>query len=205
MFRKFKSLGLALFATLALGAVMASAASATEFTAASYPVAYSATQSATEPHVFTADTYEITCKDVTFTGEAAVTSTTVTLTPTYHECTAFGLRATITLNGCDYRFHLAATGNNATVDLVCPAGKDVTIDAGGGACVAHITPFTGKSNVALSNSHPNIKAAASVTGITASLTDVSPFFCPFSGNTHTETATYTGNLTLEGSSTIDIG
>ena len=211
MTRKFKALGLALFATLALGAVMASAASATEFTAASYPVKYTGTQASTEPHVFTADTYETTCKDASFSGEAEKTSTTATLTPVYKECTAFGLSATVNMNGCDYLFHLGAEGNNATVDLVCPAGKDVTITAGGGACVAHIAPFAGKGSVALSNAELTeptrkvIKAAADVANIGASLTDVSSFFCPFGGNTNTATATYTGNLTLEGSSNIDIG
>ncbi|HEV2790849.1 MAG TPA: hypothetical protein VGV69_06080, partial [Solirubrobacterales bacterium] len=115
--------------------------------------------------------------------------------------------ATVNMNGCDYLFHLGAEGNNATVDLVCPAGKDATITAGGGACVAHIAPFTGKSNVALSNSTPSgkVNAVADVAGIGASLTDVSSFFCPFAGSTTTSTATYTGNLTLSGSSEIDIG
>ncbi|HEV2791648.1 MAG TPA: hypothetical protein VGV69_10155, partial [Solirubrobacterales bacterium] len=70
MTRKFKTLGLVLAAVFAMSAVMASAASATEFTAASYPVTYSGTQEPTEPHVFTADGYETTCKDASFSWEA---------------------------------------------------------------------------------------------------------------------------------------
>ena len=204
MTRKFKALGLALFATLALGAVMASAALATEFTASSYPVTYSGTQAATEPHRFAIDTYEGNCKDITFSGEAKGTSTTLTLTPKFNECTFAGLSATVTTNGCSFLLHLPSAGTDATVDLTCPAGQELTIDIAAGTCVVHIFPFTGKSKVAFSNAHPNLKSVWDISGMLAGLTDLS-FFCPFAGDTTVATGTYSGNLTLSGSSTIDIG
>ena len=41
-----------------------------------------------------------------------------------------------------------------------------------------------------------IKGEATVGGIQAILTDSGEFFCPFTGNTTVENATYTGNLTV---------
>ena len=206
MTRKFKALGLALFATLALGAMMASTASATEFTAASYPVKYTGTQDATQPHVFTADNYETRCKDASFSGEATATSTTATLVPVYKECTTASLGSVVNMNGCDYLLHLSASGTAATVDLVCGAGKSAEIILAGGVCIIHIPAFTGKAKVELSNTHPNITGAASVSGITALLTK-SSFLCPFKVNsTVVNTATYIGHLTVSGgATTIDIG
>ncbi|HEV2791411.1 MAG TPA: hypothetical protein VGV69_08970 [Solirubrobacterales bacterium] len=207
MTRKFKTLGLALFATLAMGAVLSSTASATEFTSASYPVTYSGTQAATELHVFKMDGFETSCKNAEFSGTSTGASTTLTLTSVYSECTTFGLNGSVKMNGCDYLLHLpSGTGTDvlATTDLVCPAGKDVTIEAGGGLCVVHVAPFTGKNHVTVTNQHPGLKLVFTVGGITASLTDAGGFFCPFTGNTSAET-TYTGNLTLSGSTTIDIG
>ena len=205
MTRKFKVLGLAPFATLAMGAVMASAASATEFTAEKYPVTYSGYSLAGAGGTLTVDGFEVKCEESTLSGEAQQASTTVTLSPTFSQCTAFGLSSSVTMNGCDFLLHLGTTGGDATVDLVCPAGKDVTIDAGGGACVSHIPSFTGKAKVALSNVHPNIEGKATVSGIKVSLTDVSSFFCPFAGSTTVENATFSGEATVTGSSTIDIG
>jgi hypothetical protein len=203
MLRNLKTLGLALVAVLAMSAVVASAASAANFTAASYPVTYSGSQAATEPHVFIADGYETTCKNAEFSGSASAASSTATLTPTYSECTAFGLSATVDMNGCSYTFHLAST-SKADADLNCPAGAEVEIVAGGGSCVAHIPPFAKPlGSVAISNVHPNIRGEANVTGISASLTDEN-FFCPFQGNTTVKNATYTGNLTISGSSTINV-
>jgi hypothetical protein len=207
MTRKFKALGIAVFAVLAMSAIVSSAASAASFTAASYPVTYAGNQAPTEPHVFKADTFETTCKNAEFKGTANEASSTATLTPTYSECTAAGLEATIDMNGCSYVFHITtttATDWDSTVDVSCPAGKDITITAGFGACVIHVPAQTGKSNVTLKNAHPNIRGEANVTGLTAHLTDVSSFLCPFNGSTNTTTASFTGNLTIEGSSTLNI-
>jgi hypothetical protein len=84
----------------------------------------------------------------------------------------------------------------------------MTIDAGGGLCVVHIPPFTGKSYATVSNSHPHINVELAVGGITATLTDTGGFFCPFSGHTHVTNGTLTsGNITVVGANgaTIDIG
>jgi hypothetical protein len=215
MTRKFKALGLAVFATLAMSAFMASTASATEFTAAKYPVEYKGSQTAAEPHVFKADTFETTCENAEFSGTLSTKNTTATLTPVYTGCTSAGLNATVDMKGCDYLFHLpegSATHVDATVDLRCE-GAEPTITAGGGLCVIHVEPNQlGLSKVTLSNNHPNITAYAEVKGIKANLTDVGGFFCPFAGDTTVSTAEYTGHLTVSGVEpgtenpiTIDLG
>jgi hypothetical protein len=82
----------------------------------------------------------------------------------------------------------------------------VTITAGGGLCVAHVPKFTGKSDVHITNGAENtLSTSATVGGIAASLTDSGGFFCPFSGNTEVANATYTGNLTVSGSSALEVG
>jgi hypothetical protein len=198
MTRVFKNLSLMLFAVAFTTALAVSTASATNFTVA--PL-YSGSQSAKEPHVFKTDGFETTCKVATFSGElSAVSSSTATLNPVYEECTSAGLSATIEMNGCEYLLHLGEATTVATVDLVCPAGKEVRITAGFGACVTHIPPFTGKSDVKLTNvveeGQPKIKGEATVSGIKATLTEVSSLLCAFEGNTTVTNATYTGNLTV---------
>ena len=143
MTRKFKTLGLTLVAVFAFAAIMAASASATEFTSTggTYPVTFHGEQPAEGQHVFTADEkFETTCKIATFSGELQAKSTTATAQADYTDCTSSNLGANVTMNGCDYLFHLGATGNLATVDIVCPEGKEITIDAGAGACVIHIPP-----------------------------------------------------------------
>jgi hypothetical protein len=201
MIRKFKVLGLALVAVFAMSAVVASAASATNFTAASYPVTISGSQ--TTQHVFTAAGGETKCSTASFSGSATGASETQTITPTYEGCTSFGISSTVTMNGCDYLFHAAASGSNTgTVDLVCPTNKEVTIDVGS-VCVIHIPPFTNKGSITYTNNAGDIDVSANETGITAKITRTS-FFCPVAEQTVTN-ATYTGNTTMQGSSNIDVG
>jgi len=208
MIRNLKALGLALVAVFAMSAIAASAASALEFTATNgnYPVKFSGTQPAAEPHAFTADGFTTECKVAEFNGTQKAKSSTSSATPTYKECEVAGsggfLSATVTMNGCEYVFDVSG-GANATVDLVCPAGKDVTIDAG--SCVIHIAPFENKSHVNMSNNKPHIDAKPTVSGIHAVLTDA--FLCPFEGNTTTTTGTLTGGpVTLKGENEgIDVG
>lgn len=208
MTRKFKAIGLSLVAMFAMSAVIASSASATEFTASEYPAAYSGSQ--VEKHKFTADGFVTECEVAKFSGTATAASTTTTVTPEYSGCKTAGIVSTVTLNGCDYLFHLPASGTSATVDLVCPAGQEITLDVGAELskpiCQVHIPPFTGKSKVDLTNSAPGVLATANVTGFKASLTDTQAFLCPFNGTTTSEATSYTGTVKLTSSGkTIDVG
>lgn len=95
-------------------------ASAAEFHSAVHPQTLSGSQTTVE--VFTTDSGTITCKKATLSGTtSAKTSTTVTLTPSWGECTAFGfINIPIHVNGCAYVYH--STG---TIDLECPLGKKI--------------------------------------------------------------------------------
>jgi hypothetical protein len=194
MIRNAKILGLAIVAALALTAVMASAASAANFTAASYPVKISGTQS--ESHKFTVGGGTVTCTTATFAGEATAASATQTIVPSYSNCTAFGfVGATVTgfsSTGCDYTFY--AGGN---VDLDCASG-DVQIDAG--TCT--VTLQAANNQNLSKNTYTNDKPTAgkvtvdtAVGGIHANVT--SGFGCPVAGGTYSN-GTYTGTTVMEG-------
>jgi len=135
MTRKFKSLGLVLAAVFAMSAIGASAASAAEFHSAGAPTTITGTQSTS--HVFTTSAGTVTCKTATFSGtQSTQTATTVQLTPTYKECTAFGfINVPIDVNGCSYTF----TSHGATT-VDCAAGKAFEITVPG--CTTKVGPQT---------------------------------------------------------------
>jgi hypothetical protein len=216
MTRKLKAFGLAIVAVIALAAVVASSASATEFTSTdgNYPISFHGEQPAASRHVFTVDEnkYKTECETATFAGELKAKSSTATVsTADYTNCISAGLEATVTMNGCDYLFHLPASGGEATVDLLCPAGKEVTIDAGGGACVIHIKEQLGLKHALIKNEEAggvkDIHVTVTISGIHATLTDVFPFLCPFAGETTVTDGTYHGTVTIKGTGgrSIDIG
>ena len=157
MIHNLKILALALGAVFAMSAVMASGASAAavNFTAASAPATVTGADDEGKTGSFNTDGGVVTC-DATYHGTLASTSqATLTVTPTYTNCTALGglASATITMNGCDYVFHAGdnATGQNeGSVDVVCELNKDITVDAtslGTSKCVVHVEPQTGLKEV----------------------------------------------------------
>jgi hypothetical protein len=191
MIRNAKILGLAIVAALALTAVMASAASATNFTAASYPVKITGSQ--TESHKFTVGGGTVTCKIATFTSEAAAASETLTVNAVYDECTAFGfVGAKVTgfspTGGCDYKFYAGGR-----TDLLCSSG-DVQIDAG--TCTVTLNAQENlNKNTFTNNANGTVTVGTNVSGIHAVVT--SGFACPVAGGTYSN-ASYTGTSTVEG-------
>jgi energy-converting hydrogenase Eha subunit B len=134
--RNIKILGLAFVAMLAVSAVAATAASAGELTAESYPATLTgAKDPGAAPDVLFTTAGNISCSNPKYTATIIAGTTTVTVTPYYGEtvekqCTAIGLPATVHMNGCDYLLHLGTGASTvATVDLICPEGKEVTITA----------------------------------------------------------------------------
>jgi hypothetical protein len=135
---------------------------------------------------------QITCNVATEVGTVTGTSVeTITLSPVYEECTAFGfLGAKITGFGnfpevegagpyCDYK--IRASG---TTDIDCPAGKDVTVDVGS-ACIIHIPPQTNLGTMVHTTSVELGKHAVTphvnFPKLTVTHTDLN-FLCPFSGS-----------------------
>lgn len=204
MISKIKAVGLAFAAVLALGALTASAASAgvvmTE--GEKYAAALHAEQVEGEKHVFTLTddgNAKTECKKATFTGTLSAKSSTVRVHPTYSECTGlFGVSVTVTTTGCDYEFHIGetigATGNyDGTTDMVCEAGKKITIS--GGNCLVEVGPQTGLSTVEGINMASDITVKAAVTKIAYSAKN-NGFPCTLATKAAGVEGDYTGNTTV---------
>jgi hypothetical protein len=126
---------------------------------------------------FTTSVGKMKCANSAFFGvqTGSTTTTTMTLTPEYENCSFLGLAGTVELNGCTYVLHLVAGSSppTALMDIVCPAGNQITFKAGG--CVVHIPPQTGLSHVVFENliiegGPGHMQAAVTVTGIEYTLT-----------------------------------
>jgi hypothetical protein len=190
MIRNLKVLGLAVVAVLALTAVMASAASAASYTASAYPAIATGTNTKGS-EVFTTEGGKVEC-DSHFRGTLSAASSTLTVTPKYTSCEAFGfLEATVNMESCDYLFHATST-SSTTVDVVCPSGS-IKITAG--TCKVEIKGQTGLSSVGTTNSGSNVIAKPNVSGIAYTVTQ-DGFLCPFGGTGNKTGATYTGEVTL---------
>jgi hypothetical protein len=201
MIRNLKVLGLALAATFALTAVAASAAQAAPlFHAEVAPVTYKGEQ--TEKHKFTTSAGTVECSKASFEGtNSEKTSSTVTLNAKYESCTAFGfLNATVSMNSCDYLFHLVEGSSppTATVDIVCSkAGDQITISTFG--CTTDVPPQTGLKHVTFANAGSgtsrDVLATIKVEGIHYTTTSES---CPNVGAGTFTNGIYEGTATIKG-------
>jgi hypothetical protein len=150
MTRNLKSLGLALFAVLAISAVVASNASAT--TDALVSEAETTTLTGTQENglgKMTLAGQAVECTNIS--GMATMTFKTVveleSEEPVFTGCTYAGQPMTVTMNGCKYRGARAgATDSNGHlhVSLVCPAGKKVVMTLNAIACSVTIAEQEGE-------------------------------------------------------------
>jgi hypothetical protein len=201
---KIKLAAAVILGLLALGAVNSPAASATDFTAASYPAALHGTSGST--HAFEVGTGVIQCQ-ATFAGTMNAASTTQTMTPTYTSCQCYGLNCTVTMNGCDYALHSQASGTNGTLSILCPAGNEILIDTAGNLCNTHIKPQTGLGGLSYANNGNHIDVTTKIT--TMHMVVTGTFLCPVATSTKTfSDGKYTGSVTLQGNAggtKIDVG
>jgi hypothetical protein len=139
MIRYLKGFGIGIVVMLAMSAVLASAAQATQpaiFTTAGIPSS-NVYSSQLGPQVFTISGREVTCETATMTGTIANGSEEFEATPTYTNCHAVvlgsKLPATVTMNGCTYKVKATADviGGQDTftgiTSIICPANKTVEI------------------------------------------------------------------------------
>lgn len=139
-------LGLVL-ALLALGAVGAQAAQAGEFTAAQYPATITGVQ--TTKHQWKFNMGTVKCASVSFDGEQAAASNTLTLSAEYKECvTGKGNPAVVKMTSCDYRFHagetLAMNEVDGSLDIQCnQAGDGIDVEVPGTGCAVKIQAQAG--------------------------------------------------------------
>lgn len=84
----------------------------------------------------------VSCAETTYTGEMTEAEPIeVGLTPAYAGCEFAGVKATIDVNGCQYKLTpLAKEGPNfeGSVDIVCPEGKKIEVTGSG--CTITIGP-----------------------------------------------------------------
>jgi len=133
MTRNLKALGLSMVAVLAMSAFVASAAHAEagEVTAGAYPATISGVQ--TNENVLSNGVRSVTCATASLTGTLSAASSTVSITPSYSNCSGNGsTTATVNTNGCSYLLHVTTQTSESTgtgtVDVVCPEGKRIQID-----------------------------------------------------------------------------
>jgi hypothetical protein len=229
MTRNPKVLGLALVAATAIAAVTASVASAQQGTLTSTgPVTLEGTETGMEGNRVTAFGVLAECPGSTGTGHKVATtphtfvpsgSTTFTLTPHIKQVTgtgapnckaSLGISITTDFNGCDYVLHIGQTTGGlantygGTVDIVCPAGKEIlwtawlsesahTTEPNSPKCIFHIPPQTGLTGAHASDTgNGTIDVTGTGGGFTVNQTRNS-ILCP--QGTHTTEA----KLHLDGS------
>jgi hypothetical protein len=201
---KLKVLGLGVLAMLAVGAftaINATAETGGHFVADSPTgnVSVTGREDATDFTELTVPGLTgIVCTTATYEGTAANTSTELTITPHYSNCHTTGSAAVVTVhvNGCDYRFTIGkkSTADN-TVDLVCPAGKEIEVTHEG--CTIKIPPKNNILGVAyetiITGGKHAITLKATASGFT---TNFEAGFCVLLGTSHT--STLSGSAIVEG-------
>jgi hypothetical protein len=136
--RKVRILGIAVGALLAVSSALASIASADDFTAEKYPATLTGKNTKIDKLTVTVGT--VGCQNSSYVATVTGATTTLTITPSYSSCTAFGFPATIDMNGCQLIGNIGA-GTTGDGDISCPAGQSITItaiSAGTNKCTLHI-------------------------------------------------------------------
>jgi hypothetical protein len=204
MIRNLKVLGLAVVAVLALSAVMASAAMAVpSFTASTYPAQITGSNTKGS-EVFKTEGGNVECNSHFLSHAQNAASSTLTVTPKYTSCDAFGfLEATVNTESCSYVFHATeqVSGPHVVykhhVDVECPVGQSIKVIAG--TCRAEITTQTGLTSVKTTNITEGgvgkVTVQPEVKGITYHVTQ-DGFLCPFGGTGLKHDGEYTGDVVV---------
>jgi len=201
--KQAKAIGALALAAMALcaglGVSPASASTSGSFTATSGGGGKFET-TAIKQQIFTLTGSEIKCNKVGFSGIPGAETTSLILTPSYGECTAFGLPADVNNNGCSIT--LSATtdkaNGHATAAIAGPICQNITIWAHSlfGECHVEVKPQTA-SGIHYSNnvSPEDITVQFTATSLTAHVTQSSGV-CPVTKGTHTN-ASWTGEETVQ--------
>lgn len=132
------------------------------------------------------------CSNVNFNGTLPEASEQVTLHPTFSGCTAFGfVGANVTTTGCNFVFHAGEEVAKSeegeyrgTADVACESSSKISLNAGGGLCVATIGSQTGINGITYQNSieaEPTPFNIRFVSSPVAATKNVDGFACPFFG------------------------
>jgi len=173
---KLKKLGAVLVAVVALSLVASSTAPAAQFTSAKYPTTYQVTGGASSGSISNSGG-SLTCKKLTASGTASAASSTVTVSSTASECTAFGFStAHVLMNGCYYTLHVTEGSGDkfkGTGDIVCPAGNEITITPtsfGVSSCSVRIPGQAGGMQIEFINDTANSRVEGKILSQTSHYT-----------------------------------
>jgi hypothetical protein len=180
-------------------ASLATYASASEaefhvFDASAYPAEFK-TPAAAKNHVLTIENgLTVKCESATFAGSETYSELQreIKLLPTYSSCTAFGLAATVNMEGCGFKVN-ADTG---ALSIECPTGKVVKITAG--TCEVQI----GSQENLKTISYANSESSPATVSVEVHLTSVKynktkdGFLCPLAGTGELANGAYDGAFSL---------
>ena len=151
----------------------AASASAAHFKAAAYPAEVEAKQ--INDQGFQVTGAVSVCKKAKFVGTLAAESTTLTVHPSYSECTvelAGTHAAKVNTEGCNLEFTAAASGTTTgTVAIVCETGKEIEVEVEGiTGCVIKLPGQVGLKSVEEINETGNVHVNADMSGLSWSST-----------------------------------
>ena len=210
--KRFNTLGLLAVAALAIaafvGTTSASALKSGSFTATSGAGKKIETTVAKQ-HVFTITGSTVTCNKVEYAGSTEGAETTSqSVTPSYNECTAFGLSAKVTNNNCKIKLTATTDKENGHSEAHLEGTNcSITIHAEGifnTTCHVVVTPQTIKGIHYVNTASPEGVIVQITSGATMSAEVLkSASLCPLTEGSHT-TASYTGeeNVTASGGVTF---
>jgi hypothetical protein len=203
MLRNLRAFGLSLVAALAIGAVGASAASATpQFHFESEHTILTGQQTTVNALAFHAGV--VRCGVVQFAGTSGVfTTTTMTLTPTFDNCLLDEEEeVTFTNNGCSFLFHVGANTEHltGTMSIECPANQLIEIHAP--ECTITVPPQGGLGSVTFTNEGAEMTRSLIFDLGIAGLDYVEHGAGCATETETTNNGTYTGKVTITGENTM---
>lgn len=202
---ELRALGVLLAAAMALLAVASVAVASSEFEAEELPATVSGTYTGWG---LVTEGGEVTCS-VSLSATLSEASSTLTLTPSFSSCKAFGFaEATVKPEGCKLVLHggsetAEAETYAATTDVSCEAGKSIKITAS--TCAIEVGAQTNRSGAQLND---ETQTAPEHTVLEGTITKVAytvttdGFLCPFGGTGKKESGELKGSAKLTASGEV---
>jgi hypothetical protein len=138
------------------------------------------------------------CEGGQLHGSLPAPSSSLSATPSYSECTAFGfVGATVSANSCNYTFHSTTetAPYNGTMDIACTTPGD-GIEIKTPFCVAKVPPQSALATMSFENSGTGTNRTVAVTWNLSGITYTEGVGCNNPGTR--SNGTYTGTATLHG-------
>jgi hypothetical protein len=148
-----RRLGLSICMGLVMALLMACSARGDLLTSESYPVTLTGNQESFIEFTFT--TGRAACNKAGFSASISGATNTVTLKPSFSECTAFGFPALIDVNGCAFVVSVELGPSTfGQANLECPSEKSITVTAiaaGTAKCTVHVQPAVNVGSMSFAN------------------------------------------------------